>query len=156
MKPKRKRPTLLAAARGSVSVSKLKPLIEDSEAWAKEYIKREERNRARGAHREAAHFEDLVCAHQNFAGSLRQLVWAAENRKPTPNDRTHRRGRSSACELATDIARPRFGAVIWLAARFFIFSDSPSNTSLPALAQYQRRQATQSVPSRMLASGSLE
>jgi hypothetical protein len=66
---------------GSVSVAKLKPLIEDSEAWAKEYIKREQRNRDRGAHREAAHFADLVCAHQNFAGSLRQLVWAAEKRR---------------------------------------------------------------------------
>lgn len=75
------------ASGGSVSVSKLKPLIADSEAWAKEYIKREERNRARGAHREAAHFGDLVCAHQNFAGSLRQLVWAAEKRKPTPNEK---------------------------------------------------------------------
>jgi hypothetical protein len=80
--------SLSAAAACSVSVAKLKPLIEDSEAWAKEYIKREKRNRARGANREAAHFEDLVCAHQNFAGSLRKLVWAAEKRKPTPNDQS--------------------------------------------------------------------
>lgn len=75
-----------AAPHGSVSVSQLKPLIEESEKWAKEYIKREARYRARGAHREAAHFEDLICAHQNFAGSLRQIVWAAEKRQPTLND----------------------------------------------------------------------
>lgn len=62
----------------AVSVSKLKPLIADCESWAREYIKREEQNRARGAHREAAHFGDLACVHRNIAGSLRQLVWAAE------------------------------------------------------------------------------
>lgn len=73
------------AARGSVSVSQLKPIIKDAETWAHIYIDREHDMRARGAHREVAHYEDLICAHQNIAQSLRQLVWAAEKRKPTPN-----------------------------------------------------------------------
>ena len=80
-------------------MSPLKILIEESEQWAKEYIKREARYRARGAHREAAHFEDLICAHQNFAGSLRQLVMASEERQPPLNDRTERQppGEAVAC-----------------------------------------------------------
>ena len=71
---------------GSVSVSQLKPIIKDALTWAHIYIDREADMRARGAHREAAHYEDLICAHQNIAQSLRKLVEGASKRQPTPND----------------------------------------------------------------------
>lgn len=88
----RRRGRRFVSANGSVSVSQLKPIIENSEQWADEYIKRESRYRERGAHREAAHFEDLVCAHKSFAQSLRQLVWASKKRKPTLNTEIRRPG----------------------------------------------------------------
>ncbi len=83
-----KGPARFGAARGSVSVSKLLPIIADAEKWADEYIKLERRYREQGAHREAAHYEDLICANQCHAQILRQLVWTANGRKSAPNART--------------------------------------------------------------------
>ena len=87
----RTRRSRLRPATGSVSVSQLKPIIKDAETWAHIYINREHDMRARGAHREAAYYEDLICAHQNIAQSLQKLVDGARKRQPTPNDRTEPR-----------------------------------------------------------------
>jgi len=53
---------------------KLSALIKESERWAEEYISRERTMRERGAYREAAHYEDLIAAHQGFATALRESI----------------------------------------------------------------------------------
>ena len=56
-------------------------LVREAEDWAAEYIKREELYRQRGAHREAAHYEDLRAAHQGHAAELRRILAMLPNDK---------------------------------------------------------------------------
>lgn len=44
------------------------------ERWVLEYTRRADHNRDRRAYREAAHFEDLLCVHQEAAQTFRALL----------------------------------------------------------------------------------
>lgn len=68
----------------SVLVSELEKVIKHEERWANEYIKREQQCRVRRAHREAAHFEDLISAHQCHAQTLRKLIADTADQRSFP------------------------------------------------------------------------